>query len=138
MKCKILFTNKTKNCVVCNKTFTIPISKTKGTSGKFCSKKCYYIWYNKTFWKGGCRNYWGKLANKIYGINNRIFICEFCGINDKIVIHHKDKNRKNNDIANLQALCDSCHAWLHYKIRREYEIQRGISRTFGRFTPQLI
>ncbi len=46
------------------------------------------------------------------GYKNKIPMdkCEICKTTKrKICIHHKDKNRKNNDIKNLSALCYSCH-----------------------------
>ena len=30
---------------------------------------------------------------------------------------HKDRNRKNSEITNLQILCPTCHAEEHYKSR---------------------
>jgi phage gp16-like protein len=37
--------------------------------------------------------------------------CYECGIDDKrvLVVHHRDKNRKNNNIDNLVWLCCNCH-----------------------------
>jgi len=41
--------------------------------------------------------------------------CSICGENkERIIIHHKDKNRKNNKIPNLQAVCDKCHSKIHF------------------------
>ena len=41
--------------------------------------------------------------------------CSICGEDKKrIVIHHKDKNRKNNKILNLQSVCDKCHSKIHF------------------------
>jgi hypothetical protein len=41
--------------------------------------------------------------------------CEMCGDKDKRkIVHHKDENKNNNNISNLQVLCQSCHAGLHY------------------------
>jgi len=41
--------------------------------------------------------------------------CEVCGeSNKRILIHHKDKNRKNNNISNLMAVCDKCHSKIHF------------------------
>ena len=41
--------------------------------------------------------------------------CEICGESQKrILIHHKDKNRKNNEINNLIAVCDKCHSKIHF------------------------
>ena len=50
--------------------------------------------------------------------------CELCGAEDKnILVHHKDGNRKNNNIDNLKALCNSCHSKTHFpdgKIGKNY------------------
>ena len=52
--------------------------------------------------------YYGKIKDDI---------CEICKENKKrILIHHKDENRKNNNKNNLQAVCDKCHRLLHYKL----------------------
>ena len=52
----------------------------------------------------------GGYRNKI--INQK---CEVCGqMNKRIIIHHKDKNRKNNDKLNLLAVCDCCHSHIHF------------------------
>lgn len=44
--------------------------------------------------------------------------CEHCGY-DKIPeilgVHHKDKNRNNNNISNLIVLCPNCHSIEHHK-----------------------
>ena len=66
-------------------------------------------------WKGGTRKYYAKVANAIYRKSNINIICEHCGSYNNICIHHKDKNKKNNKINNLQALCVGCHMFLHNK-----------------------
>jgi 5-methylcytosine-specific restriction endonuclease McrA len=46
--------------------------------------------------------------------------CEICGKEDesrRIHVHHKDKNRDNNDLENLQVVCVECHNTLHPKSR---------------------
>lgn len=43
-------------------------------------------------------------------------ICEICKTEfgwDYIHVHHKDHNRSNNNLNNLQVLCTTCHANLH-------------------------
>ncbi len=42
--------------------------------------------------------------------------CERCGVILKLHVHHRDGNRKNNDIKNLQVLCCKCHVRLHNNI----------------------
>lgn len=63
---------------------------------------------------------------------NRMSECEVCGYGETpriLVLHHKDRNRKNNDLSNLQVLCPNCHAIEHmeenksgwnHKSTREY------------------
>jgi len=43
--------------------------------------------------------------------------CERCGYDKHpagIIVHHKDRNRMNDDISNLEVLCCICHAIEHY------------------------
>ena len=39
--------------------------------------------------------------------------CERCGSADRLHVHHKDDNYKNNDPANLETLCTYCHGKEH-------------------------
>ncbi len=39
--------------------------------------------------------------------------CYFCEKNFELVVHHKDKNHKNNKKENLLILCPKCHRRLH-------------------------
>ena len=40
--------------------------------------------------------------------------CSACGITDRaLVVHHKDENRLNNELNNLQVMCRSCHTSHH-------------------------
>lgn len=44
-------------------------------------------------------------------------ICERCGFDKHegaIIVHHKDRNRDNGDISNLEILCANCHAIEHW------------------------
>jgi 5-methylcytosine-specific restriction endonuclease McrA len=46
-------------------------------------------------------------------------ICERCGdIEERMHIHHRDRNRSNNHISNLDYLCGSCHNQVHWVLRR--------------------
>ena len=60
-------------------------------------------------WNGGIQSYRKILKRRGIEIKE----CSKCGINRKLVVHHIDKNRKNNDINNLQILCFKCHNDLH-------------------------
>ena len=58
-------------------------------------------------------------TNKIYAYQRKAYEeygkkCSICGqIEGQIDVHHKDKNRKNNKLENLNVLCASCHRRLH-------------------------
>ena len=39
--------------------------------------------------------------------------CERCGATENLVVHHKDRDRHNNEDDNLETLCRSCHAKEH-------------------------
>lgn len=44
-------------------------------------------------------------------------ICERCGFDkhpSAIIVHHKDRNRNNDNINNLEVLCCNCHAIEHW------------------------
>lgn len=46
----------------------------------------------------------------------RSYICNACGKKKRssnLEIHHKDRNRHNNDPSNLRVLCIDCHDTLH-------------------------
>lgn len=42
-------------------------------------------------------------------------ICNRCGFNNEnaLEVHHKDRDRENNSIANLEILCANCHSIEH-------------------------
>lgn len=106
-------------CEVCGKeTWKTPKALKNSKSNKFfCNKKCQTIWRNKYFsgnkhfnWKGGEYIY-----RKVMISSGKKTVCVKCGISDKriLVVHHKDCNRKNNDISNLIWLCYNCHYLVH-------------------------
>ena len=39
--------------------------------------------------------------------------CEECSTPKNLTIHHKDGNHENNDVTNLQVLCEDCHREKH-------------------------
>jgi len=57
-------------------------------------------------WKTGIQGY-RKLIKKEK--------CNYCGSIKNLVVHHKDENRHNNELNNLQVLCKSCHQKYHVK-----------------------
>ena len=53
---------------------------------------------------------WHKIRNYKLGINP---LCERCKITPRVIpaalVHHKDRNPKNNRMNNLESLCVECH-----------------------------
>ena len=41
--------------------------------------------------------------------------CDVCGVTKKLIIHHKDENKRNSNWNNLMTVCKSCHKKLHKK-----------------------
>ena len=74
-------------------------------------------------WKGGKRAY-KNIALKYYGKK-----CMTCGKVDErekyIHVHHKDHNRNNNCIENLEVLCAKCHSAEHPRKASEYQKKRA-------------
>jgi len=46
--------------------------------------------------------------------------CYFCETKKELQIHHKDKNRQNNDKNNLLILCPKCHHRLHLLLDKKH------------------
>lgn len=42
--------------------------------------------------------------------------CERCGYSkvEILQVHHRDRNRNNNDLSNLELICPNCHYEEHY------------------------
>ena len=51
-------------------------------------------------------------------IEERGNLCQNCKGKFFENIHHKDKNRKNNEPSNLMLLCRKCHSLEHARVRR--------------------
>ncbi|WP_213997081.1 HNH endonuclease signature motif containing protein [Tepidanaerobacter syntrophicus] len=70
---------------------------------------------------------WRKIA-----LINKPPICEICGAEIKgrrLNVHHKDKDRSNNNIANLQIVCVECHNNILHPRKRN---------ALGRFTREVV
>ena len=84
----------------------------------FCSFSCHCAWENKNVRCGINAPNWiaGESAYRDLISRHKIPVkCIKCGISDKrvLIVHHKDGNRKNNNIENLERLCCNCHAIVH-------------------------
>lgn len=114
---RILFT-----CNHCRKEFYRAKSSSKNSkSGKyFCTRECkdiaqkYMKEIQPTHYGTGIRNYRNK------ALNNLPNKCNKCGYNKTIIaleVHHKDKNRNNNLLSNLEILCANCHRIEHKPLK---------------------
>lgn len=120
----VTLTVPNRECDFCNK----PIHRTKfgltlSKSGfYFCSRACK----DKAQSHENSSNFLAMLPShyKMLGtayrkmaFRNKIPACEKCGY-DKFVeilqVHHKDRNRQNNTLENLEILCPTCHEEEHF------------------------
>lgn len=110
-------------CAHCN-TFIFK-SKSKADKSKsgllFCSREC----------KDLAQTYISEIQPEHYGkgsgsasYREKAFryyknVCSMCGYSNKnaLEVHHKDKNRDNNSIDNLEILCANCHTLTHKGLR---------------------
>ncbi len=79
---------------------------------KYCSKKCVNK-AAKELWKPTFTT-----VRKTMARRDLIKACERCGYDEHpeiLGVHHKDRNRKNNDPSNLEVLCPNCHSLEHKK-----------------------
>ena len=73
---------------------------------RFCGAPCFAASSRK---EGASRGALLRRIKKLRGTQ-----CEACGRTDKLSMHHKDRDWRNNDPLNLQTLCSSCHTQLHH------------------------
>ena len=114
--------NKTECvCVLCRNIFyRRPSSLVKSKSGfYFCSRKCKdtaqqvggILEIQPGHYKDGSTHYRDK-ALKYYG--HKCMRCGYSKYPAILKVHHRDRNRTNNDIKNLEVLCPNCHEEEHY------------------------
>ena len=95
-------------CQHCDKTFL----SSPSTNRKYCSKACVNK-ANKSVFKPKFST-----VRKAMIARGMLTKCERCGfdaIPEILGVHHKDRNRKNNDLSNLEVLCPNCHSTEHMK-----------------------
>lgn len=79
---------------------------------KYCSKVCVNK-ASKDVWKPTFTTVRKKMEAR-----NMLLRCERCGYDSEpkiLGVHHKDRNRNNNEIDNLEVLCPTCHSLEHMK-----------------------
>lgn len=98
------------NCLHCGKEFNG--SPSHVGKRKYCSKRCTGKSYHETFKPSF------STVRKAMIRRNMIAHCNRCGYNGDtriLGVHHKDRNRNNNDVSNLEVLCPNCHSLEHVK-----------------------
>jgi hypothetical protein len=99
--------NRQKYCPDCKKEIQKQWDKDK-YKRRYVKKGYNQKGKNNNNWTGGTAPYYKRIAYEAYGK-----VCNRCGSENEIVVHHKDRNRKNNDITNLEVLCKKCHQHEH-------------------------
>ena len=95
-------------CQHCDKIFL----DSPSVKRKYCSRACINK-KNKKIWKADFTTIRNKMVCR--GMVRKCNRCEF-DINPNILgIHHKDRNRNNNKLSNLEVLCPNCHSLEHSK-----------------------
>lgn len=85
----------------------------------FCDKSCFATWKNQNLIVGARHANWKHGENAYRNImkrSRRTQVCSRCEIEDSrvLIVHHIDRNRKNNDLSNLMWLCHNCHFLEHH------------------------
>lgn len=113
LTCSAVSQRKETPCIVCNKPILAQFHK------KTCSRSCANI--NRTGIKYTGRAPKDKVksqrALKVRLIAARGKVCERCGYDRyKILqVHHKNRDRNNNKLDNLELICPNCHCIEHYQ-----------------------
>lgn len=100
-----------RHCKNCNSSFFTSPSKDQ----EFCGKKCVHEFRRKTF-DPSLRDFPAVRAHM--KATGKLECCERCGYNsvpEILGVHHKDRNRANNKLENLETLCPNCHSLEHMR-----------------------
>lgn len=112
MNCYGLYCRKENPCTICGKLILAGLNK------KTCSRNCA----NKL--REGIKYKIGRPKDKVKSqqslkiklLDIRGKKCEKCNYKkyEILQIHHKDRNRKNNEFNNLELICPNCHYEEHF------------------------
>jgi hypothetical protein len=112
---------KLVGCSYCGKKiYRTPRDFRKSRSERFfCSVGCHCSWENENVRCGVNAPNWIVGVNAYRALLKRAGVkvkCRKCDITDKrvLTVHHKDGNRKNNSLENLEWLCRNCHCIIHW------------------------
>lgn len=115
------YNGKWFKCAKCGKKLYRTPRDVRNSKSKifFCSHSCHCSWANKNIRCGENSPNWIAGVSAYRDLMKRagiIAVCKKCGIKDKrvLTVHHKDGNRKNNKLVNLEWLCRNCHCLVHW------------------------
>lgn len=112
MVCYGISCRKELPCAMCGKPMLAGLNK------KTCSKACANTQRTGIKYKIGKPRdrVSSQRALKIRLLGIRESHCERCSYNKPEIlhVHHKDRNRENNDLGNLELICPNCHYEEHY------------------------
>ena len=112
MACYGISCRKERPCLVCGK----PILS--GLNRKTCNRSCANIHRAGIQYKINSPRDKVKSQRslKVRLLNQRGRNCERCEYTkiEILQVHHKDRNRENNELGNLELICPNCHAEEHY------------------------
>ncbi|TSC61896.1 MAG: HNH endonuclease [Parcubacteria group bacterium Gr01-1014_48] len=110
--CYGVFQRKEKPCVICG--LPILASAHKKTCSRGCANKNRAeIKYHVSSPRDKVKS---QQALKVRLLNARGKHCERCNYSkyEILHVHHKDRNRDNNNLTNLELICPNCHHEEHY------------------------
>jgi YHS domain-containing protein len=110
-----------KSCACCGKEVSTTLSEYKKSKkgNVFCNRSCATV-FNNTEYRSGTNNPNWKNVSSSYRFlvfKTKAKVCERCGYNtipEILQVHHKDMDRTNNVLENLEILCPNCHAEEHW------------------------
>lgn len=114
-----------RHCAYCGSIFFVTPTKVRDGQGLYCSKTCQYKGNQRstvdeawlTLVKTGYveRRWRDPETKKIHAMNEHRYIWEKANgpIPDGYEVHHKDEDKTNNDISNLECIPISKHRSLH-------------------------
>jgi predicted nucleic acid-binding Zn ribbon protein len=110
-KCYGIFCRKENPCIICGKPILASLNK------KTCSRSCSNI--NRAGIQYKINRPKDKVKSqqslKIRLLEERGRKCERCSYSKHQIleVHHKNRNREDNELANLLLICPNCHAEEH-------------------------
>lgn len=112
MACYGVSCRKEHPCVVCGKPVLASLNKNT------CSRSCANVY------RSGIKYKIGRPRDKVKTqaiLKERLSVdrgkkCERCGYNkyEILQVHHKDRDRNNSDLNNLELVCPNCHYEEHF------------------------